>query len=97
MSERADRLKGNPHYEAIAEMSREGVDLAEDSALQVGATLALAYEQRTANMIAYQQSLAQMWMVQAYVAVNKGDFGADDQVLEFDNEIKRRLGVGDDT
>lgn len=45
-------MNGNPYYEVLARFNNRDLNVPEISYMQAQATLALAYEQRTANLIA---------------------------------------------
>lgn len=92
-------MNGNPHYEravdllnvpALANLTPEE-EAATRSEAQVNATLALAFEQRTANLIALHQM--------AVTAIQNGadnDGISPDDFRRSSDEIEARLGLNGD-
>lgn len=86
MTDTPNPLKGNPHAEALAAMLRD--DALSHEAI---ATLALAFEQRTANLQAVQKMTLDMLMNPNFDVVNKAEAAAE--IDSLNDQINSRLGV----
>lgn len=73
-------MSGNPHFQGLARFNKGSLTIPELSYMQAQATLALAWETRTANLIA----LISLDRVGGYVA-NRGAFA----------EVESRLGLNE--
>jgi len=77
------RMNGNPHYENSKYLDRA------PELRTIDATLVLAYEQRTANLIAYQANVERSYH-QTLTRARSG------QANELNRQIIERLGLADE-
>lgn len=101
MNDTPNPLKGNPHYDlaydrvvaaaATSEAGDEQVAQTEALMAQTEATLALAFEQRTANLQAVQKMTLDMLMNPNFDVVNKAEAAAE--IDSLNDQINSRLGV----
>lgn len=88
-------MTGNPHYDKAAPCSTPEEGLMDDDELtysQIHATLTLAYEQRTANLL-QDQLIAQLGEIARILAPSGYPH---DPAMPDNEQIKQRLGINDD-
>lgn len=101
MTDTPNPLKGNPHYDlaydrvvaaaATSEAGDEQVAQTEALMAQTEATLALAFEQRTANLQAVQKMTLDMLLNPNFDVANETEAAAE--IDSLNDQINSRLGM----